>query len=247
MVNLIMDWENIKGAGKIIQNFSNINLQAGKIKTREFLNEIMREFAIVSTRIYDNTGDIAFLYKEKQLSSIFLPSFYNLKHYAIQEVPTKRTKSKNKFSHGWLDYWVQKGDRWIYLMEVKHGWQFINGSFRKDSEYLIDSSINQLKQIEKEALNELSYLDTTYKLSFIIMPGWYNIPNSEDIGEFDQYIIDQTDISKTSATIVERLKNKVSWVGTWQIPSKMQISLNSDHVKNLRVFPCVFFIATIVD
>jgi hypothetical protein len=62
-----MEWKTIKNSGKVIENYSNIPDGTGKIKTREFLFETMVEFAKVSSRIFDNTYDLAFYYSEKQL------------------------------------------------------------------------------------------------------------------------------------------------------------------------------------
>jgi hypothetical protein len=242
-----MEWKTIKNSGKVIENYSNIPDGTGKIKTREFLFETMVEFAKVSSRIFDNTYDLAFYYSEKQLSTIFLPAFYNLGYGAFQELPTRRNEKNLIDSYGYLDYWVQKDNKWIYLIESKHAWHFLNGKVRKETINKIDKSIGQLKQINGSALSDLSIEKSTYKISMITMPIWYTIPKSENIDEDSEYLIHPDDLSGTINSIVDSLKEKVSWIGTWSVHPKMQIALPSQHINKLRVYPGVVFLSTIVN
>ena len=241
-----MAWHTIRNGGKVSEYFKKIQLNEGKIKTGEFLTETLSEFARVSTKIYDTIDDLAFTYKEKQLSSIFLPTFFNLDYGAIQEVPTRRKKRGEKSSHGWLDYWVQKEEKWVYLIEVKHGWQFLNGTITEDSYHKINESIKQLKNIRKSELDKLSFIETTYKISLIVLPVWRNIPIEANIQEDDEYITDKVELENTSKNIIRDIGDEISWLGIWSTPERMQYAFQPTHMKKFQTFAGVIFIATIV-
>jgi hypothetical protein len=241
-----MKWKSIRNCGKTKEEFKKIQLNEGKIKTGEFLNETVSEFARVSTQIFDTIGDFAFTYKERQLSSIFLPAFFNLGYGAIQEVPTRRRERGQESSHGWLDYWVQKDEKWVYLIELKHGWQFLNGKITENSYKKISESIDQLKNIRKPEIKELSTVETTYKISFIVLPVWRNINREEDIHEDDEYPTSLAELEKTSKNIIHEIGDAISWLGIWSIPERMQYAFQPSHTKKLQTFSGVIFIATIV-
>ena len=241
-----MQWLTIKNCGKICEFHKQIILNEGKIKTGEFLNETLREFAKVSTKIYDTIGDLAFTYKEKQLSSIFLPAFYNLSYGAIQEVPTRRKERGQNSTHGWIDYWIQKDENWVYLIELKHAWQFLNGKFRKDSLKKLNESINQLKNIRKPELEKLSYVRTTYKISLITLPVWRNIPKDIEIEEEEEYPTTIYELEKTAKDILNQIKSKISWIGLWSTPDRMQYAFKTIHTAWPQTFAGVILIATLV-
>ena len=221
-------------------------MNEGKIKTGEFFKETLMEFAKVSTKIYDTTGDLAFTYKEKQLSSIFLPTFYNLSYGVIQEVPTRRKERGQESTHGWLDYWIQKDENWVYLIELKHAWQFLNGKFRDNSQKKLNESIKQLKDISKSELKKLSCIETTYKVSLMVLPLWRNIPNDIEIKEEDEYTTDICELEKTAQTILNQIDTEISWLGLWSLPDRMQYVFKPTHAKSMQTFPGVILIATIV-
>lgn len=241
-----MNWLNIKNCGYINEYHKKISLNEGKIKTGEFFKETLMEFAKVSTKIYDTTGDLAFTYKEKQLSSIFLPTFYNLSYGVIQEVPTRRKERGQESTHGWLDYWIQKDENWVYLIEVKHAWQFLNGKFRDDVQKKLIESIKQLKNIPKSELKELSCVETTYKVSLMVLPVWRNIPNDIKIKEEDEYPTDIRELGKTAQNILNQIDTEISWLGLWSLPDRMQYAFKPTHAKSMQTFPSVILIATIV-
>lgn len=241
-----MKWSTIKNCGKICELYKQLPINEGKIKTGQFFHETLKEFAKVSTKIYDTTGDLAFTYKEKQLSSIFLPAFYNLSYGAMQEVPTRRKPRGQDSAYGWLDYWVQKDEKWVYLIELKHAWQFLNGKFRKDSLKKLNKSIEQLKDIRKPQLEQLSFVETTYRISLIILPVWRNIPNDIEIDEEDEYPTPISELEKTAKNILDSINAKISWMGLWSTPDRMQYVFKPSHTTLLQSFAGVILIATLV-
>jgi|GEM_PF-2968732 len=241
-----MEWKSIRSCGNICEFYKKIDLQAGKNKTGEFFNETLIEFAKVSTKLFDTTGDFTFAYKERQLSSIFLPAFFNLSFGTIQEVPTRRKKYGQESSHGWLDYWVQKNEQLVYLVEVKHAWQFLNGDLCEDTQKKINKSIEQLKSISNKEVANLSKIDTTFKLSLLVLPIWRSISDKIDIIEYDEYKTVKEDLEKTAKNILNKINSKTSWLGIWSTPDRMQYAFQPNNTKHLQTFPGVILIATLV-
>ena len=244
-----MVWRTIRNCGKVNSYFNNIDIQTDQgEKTVEFLNETLSKFAEVSTWIFDTTGDFAFAYKEKQLSSVLLPAFFSLGYGAIQEVPTRRKERGQESSHGWLDYWVQKDDELVYLIEVKHGLQLLNASITKDSLDKLNDSVSQLKKIRKDEVKKLSIVETTKttKISLLVLPVWSTIHN-EDIAEEDDPKIDKSELEATARNIVEEVSD-ISWLGIWSMPDKngMKYAFQPKNKIKLESFVGVIFIVKVV-
>ena len=58
-----MKWTTINKCGKIVVCHKQINLTEGKITTGTFLNEILEQFARVSTLLFDTIYDWPFAYR----------------------------------------------------------------------------------------------------------------------------------------------------------------------------------------
>jgi len=241
-----MDWQTIRGCGKVKEVYKKIPLNDGKIKTGEFLNDTMVEFAKVSTKLFDTVGDLVFSYKERQLSSIFLPAFHNLGYGAIQEVPTRRG-NKTVNTHGWLDYWVQKDDKWVFLIEVKHSWQSLNNGLAKYTIDKIIDSTTQLKSITPKEVASLSTVDTTYKISLIVSPIWRTLPKNKDIIEDHEYPTDLIELEQTAGNILNGDNADISWLGLWSMPDRMQYAFKANNVKSLQSFCGIVFIGSVIN
>lgn len=247
-----MQWKTIRSCGKVKVFHKKIPLSTGKIKTGAFLLQMMEEFAKVSTRAFDAMGNFPFAYKERQLSSILLPAFYNLGCSAIQEAPTRRREPGEECSAGWLDYWVQKEKKWVYLIEVKHGWQFFGGCVTKDTLNKIESSLKQLDQINGDALERLSEVESTFKMSLMVLPMYRGIPKG--VGEEYEYqefvtSLDEVDEFIGNAfmeKIFEATQESISWVGVWSLPSRMQYIFPRGDTSGFEAYPGIIFVATIV-
>lgn len=247
-----MSWITIRDCGKVICENEEKRAGEGKNKTREFLKESLCEFAKVSTRIFDTTGDWAFSYKEKQLSSIFLPAFYNLGYGAFQEVPTRRTKGKDASSHGWLDYWLQKNEKWVFLIEVKHDWQHLKGKLTDTALKKIKSSIQQLEQISEDEKFALSTFKTTYKISLVVLPVYRTFAPSKPTIDIDrEYRTSAEELNECIKRVRQEIADSdidISWIGSWLIPNRMQLAFKPKYTKdNLQSFSGVIVMAKVVD
>lgn len=242
-----MTWNAIRGCGKVREIHKKIPLETGKIKTGEFLNEILREFAKVSTLAFDNIGDLLFAYRERQLSSILLPAFYNLGYSAMQEVPTRRRNRLGIDNHGWLDYWVQKDIKWTFLIEAKHGKHCFNRPLTDRNNRIIQSSIRQLRGIEGPNLEELSFDGKGFKIALTILPIYRTMSRVTDD---DLYVTNPTKTDELESTLdllVDGLAAKSSWVGVWSLPRRMQFSIPASWSESrMLTYPAVALVATVV-
>ncbi|AMD00624.1 hypothetical protein [Halomonas chromatireducens] len=241
-----MSWRTIRNCGKVKTFHKKIPLKTGKIKTGELLDEVAQEFAKVSTQVFDTIGDFVFSYGERQLSSIFLPAFYNLGFGAMQEVPTRRKELGESCSAGWLDYWVQKEDRWVYLIEAKHSWQLFEGSVTQDAHAKINASVEQLNRINGEELENLSFVDSTYKISMVVLPIYRNLLKGVAAQEGDECPVSAADMDRFVGAAARSLPSCVSWVGAWVLPDRMQYAFSGNSFSGLRTFPGVLFLVSVV-
>ena len=169
----------------------------------------------------------------------------------MQEAPTRRKELDEEGSAGWLDYWVQKEDKWVYLIEVKHGWQFLNGSVTKDTLEKVNSSVKQLNRINGEALEVLSSVDTTFKISLVVLPMYRNVPKEVSVLEDEEFATSLDDMdefigSSFMREVMEVTKKNISWVGVWSLPSRMQYAYQREYASSFGTIPGVIFVATVV-
>jgi hypothetical protein len=236
-----MDFKAIKGCGKVAEyRPGRLAVNTGKKNLLEFLRDTLREIAKVSTRIFDTTGDLPFWYKEKQLSSVLLPCFYNLGYGAIQEIPTRRKPRGKESSHGWLDYWVQKNDN-VYLIEVKHGWLCINSQkFGKCNSKEWQTSIKQLNNIKKSDTDILKAEMVGFKISIMLLPIWRNIGSKDE--DVTTPPIELEKLLKRAFNTLEQYP--ADWAGVWSLPNKMQYVFESEGIN--RVIPGMLMFAKIM-
>jgi hypothetical protein len=238
-----MTWKTIRNYGKVNPYFKQRDTDK---KTAEFLNETLSEFARVSTQLFDNIGEFAFDYKEKQLSSIFLPAFFNLGYGAIQEVPTRRKERGQASSHAWLDYWVQKDNDSVYLIELKHDRQFLNNNFADRSHQKLIDAAQQLTNIRAAQVRELSAVKNTHKVALLVLPVWRNISEIEDIEEDEEYFTETDELETTADNILDDISDEISWLGIWSLPEQMQFAFLPEGKTKFQSFAGVIFIATVI-
>ena len=244
-----LEFKSINGCGKIAtHNHVLLNTENCRNTTYQFLKNTLEQFVKVSTCIFKNTYDMPFWYSEKQLSSIFLPAFYNIGYAAMQEIPTRRKPHGEDDSHAWLDYWVQKDDKLVYLIEVKHGWiYFDSDSISCENSAKLEQSIKQLKQIRKNNQKLLSGDLPVVKISIMVIPVWKNVFD-ENLEIDDEYYTTPQKLNDLLKDILKSIDKKIipNWVGVWSLPKNMQFVYKPIKANQKRVIPGVFIFAKIV-
>jgi hypothetical protein len=92
---------------------------------RDFAKQLSYQFASISRRFFDSTGDLPFVYRERQVSTSVVGAMTNFAEAVFAEHPIKRGVNKNE-SHGWIDYWVIFRNT-TFLIELKHCYSTVRG------------------------------------------------------------------------------------------------------------------------
>lgn len=140
----ILDWSIIRKAGSIAFADSLID-GPGIRNARKFLHDVSRTFAKSCVDYYNVTGELPFIYKERQAHSILFPAIAKVADAAFMEQPVT-CKSKETNGYGWLDYWVSYGTT-VFLIELKHSWQA--GKSQRITKVAQESWQVALKQLER--------------------------------------------------------------------------------------------------
>lgn len=241
-----MNWQTVKNCGKIKEHYKAIPLNDGKIKTGQFLMETIEGFAKVCTQAYDNIDDFVFWYGERQLSALLLPAFYQLGYGALQELPTRKRKRGAEPSNGRLDYWVQKDDRWVFLIEAKHSWQCFGNPMTTTASDSLKAAVDQLKTIGRAEIAELSSSETTFRIALLVLPVYRKVPNDAEVSEGETYYTAPEELDEALAVVMESLPADVAWVGTWSLPERMQEVFQPQSTESLRVYPGVVLVASVL-
>ncbi|WP_394133051.1 hypothetical protein, partial [Marinobacter nauticus] len=150
-------------------------------------------------------------------------------------------------NHGWLDYWVQKDNKWTFLIEAKHGKHCFNRPLTDRNNRIIQSSIRQLRGIEGPNLEELSFDGKGFKIALTILPIYRTMSRVTDD---DLYVTNPTKTDELESTLdllVDGLAAKSSWVGVWSLPRRMQFSIPASWSESrMLTYPAVALVATVV-
>lgn len=140
----------IRNCGKVGFEFSNIDSE-GAIVTRDLLRKLMNEIVRRSTKYYDDTGDHAFYYKEKQLHSVVCPAIAEIADSFLMEHPLKRKPAGEAEYTGHGDYWIAYRN-YSFLLELKHSffsYRTVNNP-RESIERKLNAAMEQLESVRKE-------------------------------------------------------------------------------------------------
>lgn len=232
-----MEWKTIKNVGRICEN--NELKGPGSLKVTKFLQEITHRFAKTCIAYYDATDELPFIYRERQLHSILLPSIAHIANAVLVEQPITR-KSKDSSGHGWVDYWVQyKKD--VLLIELKHSW--FNVSSQKTfavTKKAWDKSIEQLEKVTwSEAFNMALGSRFVAKVAMLIVP-FYQTSNDKNNLEFPN--IERID--EMHLSLINQFSSTPNWSCIWQLHNRLQKKyILSDG--SYEIYPCVGILAKV--
>jgi len=116
--------------------------------SRDFADQASQQFACISRRFFDSTGDLPFAYRERQVSATVLGSMAKFVEAVFAEHPIRRGGKKNQ-SHGWIDYWVVYRNT-TFLIELKHCYSSIRAKNKVQAKVSNQwkESINQLENLK---------------------------------------------------------------------------------------------------
>lgn len=169
------------------------------------------------------SNDIPFVYRERQLQSIFAPILNEISGGCYKvEVFVSRNKRKprtvEKEVHGWVDYWCGFRNTDIFI-ELKHG--FVSektGRVRQDVQNKWDEALIQISSI-KDDIMDYSLIGTNgaKRIVLIVLPIYQKLSEST--------------VAKASLTelltniqvdIMNNLFPSPNWSGLWILHDKLE-------------------------
>ena len=228
---------------------------------QKFLFDVLSNFAGYSMRyVRSDLYEFPFLYKERTLSSVLIPSFQNASDSGVvlAEVPIVR-KSRNEKHGGRIDYVVRHKHRNI-LIEVKHCWVSYN-SIKNGVE-----AKNYFTKKIKEVLKQIKSIDAEdwenyIKVALIVAPVYKvfnsypmkdgNITtkfkkevNTETIDEFFESFYDK--LLDYSSRFLPRKEKIYPFIAQWYIPKFFEYYFEYDNEDDNKIryeaYPCVAFL-----
>ncbi|HCS21262.1 MAG TPA: hypothetical protein DIW47_11995 [Bacteroidetes bacterium] len=157
------------------------NLAANK-----FLRSLFGNYVDEVHRYAHKYNDYIHSYNERQQATALVPALVPISKGIFLEQPIRRkTRGVDIAPHGWVDYWVESTNRYIYLIEHKHSYfnlnnLFINADLKNNHLVMLD----QLKKLNKSQIK--NNLDNgfknkqIYKLGLHTMYGYEKAKSDKD-------------------------------------------------------------------
>lgn len=230
-----MTWQTLRNAGYLME-IDNLKDGPGIRNTRNFLQNLAKTFVSSCIHYYDKTGELPFIYRERQINSIILPSIAKVSDAVFMEQPIKR-QNKQKFSQGWLDYWVLYGTTAL-LIELKHSWCSVKSNkVRKVTQGAWSTAIKQLDNITEEQAEDLSITSNTVKIAMMVVPFYKASTKKENLTP-----IPKEGIMEIHCNLVNKItsepKYKPNWSCIWSLHEKIQKPVQYDDGR-YELYPCV--------
>ncbi|MHB8986737.1 MAG: hypothetical protein ACYC38_12550 [Eubacteriales bacterium] len=234
-----MTWETIRNAGYLLKK-DDLKDGVGIRKSREFLYKVTKAFAFNSINYFDKVGELPFIYRERQINSILLPSIAKVSDAVFAEHPIKR-RTKGESSHGWIDYWVMFGST-VFLVELKHAWcSTTSNVVRKVTRKAWQKAIDQLKKIPDTEVKSLSIVGgNLVKMALVIVPFYQASKNRNKLVQ----ITDKDEVEEIHDGLVTGLTPPPDWSCIWLLHDRLQEPVGYGD-GTYEIYPCVGIIARV--
>ncbi len=211
-----MKSETVRTVGNIYYS-SKLKDGQGQRIANDFLTRLANGFARRTAKYIRATGEVPFVFRERQLHSIIAPTLDDFTDAFLMELPTKRSWSltadeRNSDSHGWIDYWCSYRNI-SFLVELKHG--FISGKTGQLRKYVKEeweTAILQLDAIEDEAKLQGQCSKGALRIAVHVLPLF---ESCSQVGKKpDQDLKKLLEIQQRA---MEELERKPNWSAMWKI------------------------------
>lgn len=210
---------------------------SGIRKMRKFFKSFCNEFAEFSTSYHNKLGEFPFIYAERSLTSVVMPSLIKAdpdNTFVFMEQPFGKEGGGQRF----LDFYVDHGDN-LYLIEMKHGWDSkrtskvtdkIKQIWGKAHEQISDITIDTIKNM----CNPDAY-QNIFKIALLVMPVYT---------EFDEM---KHELSFDSAEeYYEKVKgyftdSEANWISVWKVDENKDY-VHSFQDESKQFYPYVNFV-----
>jgi len=210
-----MEWVTIKNCGcyALVRNG-----QGGNI-TKDLLENMVIEFARISSKFYEAVSEFPFVYSEKQMGSVLIPALLNSADAVFQEQPAIRKLKGKKENYGWIDYWVLSRNI-TFLIELKqHGFSANAQNVNAGAQNKWSKAIDQIKSIKKSEAQDLTIGNKACKVALQIMPIWQHGSDNDSLA---LEILPKEDVGKFLMTSRKELNPQPHWSAVWYLHDTLQ-------------------------
>lgn len=211
-----MRWEEMGKAGSLLE-INHLSPAKKMVLVAKFLLQVSQEFARSCVTFEQATGELPFIYRERQTQSILLPAIAKVGKAAFVEVPVQR-KIKRDLRSGRLDYWVYY-KQFVFLIEVKQSWQAIRSAkMRKNTQKAWKMAFEQLKSISKTEADELNLENTkVLKIAMLVAPGYQASQQAEKLKPMER-----KEVKRSYQVVTDNLSPPPNWSCVWALPPQLQ-------------------------
>jgi hypothetical protein len=234
-------------------------LEERKPSVRWICNKILRELVVQFARENEEfhrrvqEQDLMLDYRERQMSSVLLPSLRNIKgvNVVVMEHPLRRGQ-KEEDTPGLLDYWVDT-TKAVLLIEFKYvSITYGKGQLEGDARNKWRDGIKKIKDIKSKQIEFLKWeRPSLLKVCLMIVSTEQRATERRRKRAEEKLVKDVKQVDSDLG--IERLRKSLSpspnWAACWVLPTRLQRPFKDEDVaegKNTyRNFPAVLFFAKV--
>lgn len=223
----------------IVSNY--VRLKGGRLVTN-LLRQVVQNFASRSVSFCDETNRFPFVYSEKLLNSVLLPSIADAANAVATEYPIKRTTRGRGSTFGFLDYWVFH-HKTLLMVEMKHVWLNPRANkLRKRAQEEWQKAIRQTDHIPMSDIwADLNYTGLNASKIFrvpILVAAFYSSTTKKRRIKYER-----EDLINRHENIQEYLSPNPNWAALWLLKTELQGPYDWSHEKGGKFdsYPAVGF------
>jgi hypothetical protein len=222
--------KTIPGCGYLIISNYVSELEEGQLVTK-LLEEVVKRFVSRSVSFWKVTRQFPFIYSEKMLNSVLIPSIDDYADAVATEYPVKRRRGRGS-AYGFLDYWVFH-HKALLMVEIKHVWLSPRTNVPKEKakdEWKL--AIRQTDRIPMDGVwTDLSYgLDAEKIFRVPILVGAF----------YSRVEYEREDLINRHENIQGWLPN-LNWAALWLLKTELQGPYDWKREGKLEYYPAVGF------
>lgn len=233
-----MTWETVKNSGHLLKQ-DNLKDGIGVRNSRDFLQKVVKAFIESCVKFHDITDELPFVYRERQIHSVLLPSITKVADAAFIEQPITR-KIKKSSSHGWLDYWVVYGST-VFIIELKHAWcSATSNKVRKTTQEAWKKALEQLKSVTPNEAKDLSLASSNLvKMAMLVVPFYQSSQDQSKLTKFGK-----KEAEELFDGLLNGLTPKPNWGGLWLLHQRLQRPIRYNDGRH-EIYPYVGILAQV--
>ncbi|MCW3985168.1 MAG: hypothetical protein NWE91_01995 [Candidatus Bathyarchaeota archaeon] len=239
-----MHYETIEDFGDLGIEFFDVR-GLGSRTAKAFLRDLLKQFVLRSAKYYNETGEYAFYYRERQLHSIICPSIAQMpKSVFLMEHPIDRKPAGEIEYRGSADYWISYRN-YSFIMELKHAYFAFSRAHspsKRIAKKLADAW-KQLQNVRMEQCRKLKFGDGLRKIALEVITFYRRQKNEANL-EDD---LDKYDFKRLFKELIENahFKYEPDFHGLWVLDRELIEPIGIESLNSFEIFPAVAFIGYI--